>query len=131
MSRKGSYLFIFLLKSEISFKTKGGKGFKLPPGLYIYVGSAFGSGGIEARIKRHLKRKKKLHWHLDWVTTSKHFEFLDFVPFYNRRWECKLAKFLEGLGIFETIEGFGSTDCNCRGHLFRLKDKYNSRSFEK
>ena len=119
---KGTYLFIFLLKGDLKIETRGGRRFFLPKGVYIYVGSAFGSGGIEVRVKRHLKRDKKLHWHLDWVTTSEEFQFLDCVPFYNLRWECKIASFLQGLEIFEPIEGFGSTDCSCPSHLFRLKN---------
>ena len=120
-TQKGTYLFLFLLKEDLKVKTLGRRKFLLPKGVYVYVGSAFGSGGIEARVKRHLRRDKKLHWHLDWVTTSKKFHFLDYVPFYNRRWECKIASFLQKLEIFEPVEGFGSTDCGCPSHLFRLK----------
>jgi len=119
LPEKGTYLLIFRLRKGISVKTKGGKEFYLPKGVYIYVGSAFGSGGIKARIGRHLKKNKKLHWHLDYLTTAESFEFLGVVPFYGKRWECKLARFLSK--FLQPVEGFGSTDCSCVGHLFLLE----------
>lgn len=119
-SQKGTYLLIFRLKENLLIRTKSGREFNLPKGVYIYVGSAFGSGGIKARVGRHLKRNKKLHWHIDYITTSQGFEPIGVIPFYGKRWECKLARFL---GKFlKTIEGFGSTDCSCRGHLFLLDE---------
>jgi Uri superfamily endonuclease len=118
--QKGTYLLVFHLREKLSVETKSGRRFYLPKGVYIYVGSAFGSGGIKARVGRHLKRQKKLHWHIDYITTSEGFEPIGVIPFYGKRWECKLARFL---GKFlKTVEGFGSTDCSCKGHLFLLED---------
>ena len=34
-------------------------------GFYAYTGSAM--GGLEQRIKRHLRKEKKLHWHIDYL----------------------------------------------------------------
>jgi Uri superfamily endonuclease len=119
LPQKGTYLLIFRLKESVSIQTKGGKSFNLPKGVYIYVGSAFGRGGIKARVERHLRRNKKLHWHLDYLTTFKGFEPLGVIPFYGKRWECKLARLLSK--FLKPIEGFGSTDCSCVGHLFRLE----------
>ena len=118
-SQKGTYLFIFLLREELLIKTKGGKSFFLPKGIYVYVGSAFGKGGLKARIERHLKRNKKLHWHLDYITTTDKWVFLASVPFEGKKWECKIARLLEKFG-FEPIKGFGCSDCSCTSHLFRL-----------
>jgi len=119
---KGTYLFLFLLKEPLSITTKGGKQFFLPRGRYVYVGSAFGGGGVQSRLKRHLKREKSLHWHLDYVTTTDKWEFLGFIVFEGKKMECRLAQKLEKLG-FKPIEGFGSSDCSCKGHLFLILQK--------
>lgn len=37
----------------------------LAAGDYVYAGSAFGPGGIHARVTRHLRADKKPHWHID------------------------------------------------------------------
>ena len=120
---KGSYLFIFYLNGDLQIKTKGGKKFYLPEGVYIYVGSAFGKGGIKTRIERHLRKSKKLHWHIDYVTTHKGFRFLTCIPFYGKRWECKLANFIRKLNIFQPVKGFGCSDCHCESHLFYIAKK--------
>ena len=47
-------------------------GMQLSKGWYVYVGSAFGPGGLAARVSRHLQRHKTRHWHIDhliWATT--------------------------------------------------------------
>ncbi|MFQ5956039.1 MAG: DUF123 domain-containing protein, partial [Kiloniellales bacterium] len=37
----------------------------LPPGRYVYCGSANGPGGIAGRVRRHLKPEKARRWHVD------------------------------------------------------------------
>ena len=37
------------------------------PGIYVYVGSALGPGGLAARVERHAPREKTLHWHIDYL----------------------------------------------------------------
>ncbi|HSF57479.1 MAG TPA: DUF123 domain-containing protein [Candidatus Binatia bacterium] len=38
-----------------------------PAGTYVYTGSAM--KGLAARVKRHCSRKKKIHWHIDYLLT--------------------------------------------------------------
>ena len=40
---------------------------ELRPGYYIYVGSAFGPGGVKARVERHWRTDKRKHWHIDYL----------------------------------------------------------------
>ena len=86
-------------------------------GRYAYVGSAFGPGGIRSRVERHLRKTKKVHWHIDLLSESESFrpERLYYTP---NRVECKLAYELSKL--FEGVEGFGASDCSCPTHLFKL-----------
>ena len=41
--------------------------FEIVPGFYAYVGSAFGSGGLRARIGHHLESAASPHWHIDYL----------------------------------------------------------------
>jgi Uri superfamily endonuclease len=86
-------------------------------GYYIYTGSA--QNGLEGRIARHLRKKKKLYWHVDYLLKYSKIEKI--VTFPGMKAECKLHKDtlvkMEGENF---IEGFGSSDCGCRGHLGKL-----------
>ena len=63
---KGSYALIIRL-NRAKRLTVGRLGeFYFPAGHYIYLGSAL--NGLESRVRRHLRRDKKLHWHIDFLT---------------------------------------------------------------
>ena len=110
---KGSYILIVELKKDkiISFGKKRKERFN--KGYYIYVGSAL--NGLDQRIQRHLRKQKKIHWHIDYLL--KHAVIID--VFYKEskiREECNIAKKLDGQLLL--ISGFGCTDCQCKSHLF-------------
>lgn len=37
------------------------------PGFYVYVGSAFGPGGVRARVWHHQRSSARPHWHVDYL----------------------------------------------------------------
>jgi len=41
--------------------------FDIVPGFYPYVGSAFGAGGLRARLGHHLESTASPHWHIDYL----------------------------------------------------------------
>ena len=103
---KGTYvLLIKLKKSKIINVGKLGK-FKFPKGFYVYVGSAFGSGGLKSRVERHLKKEKKKRWHIDYFL-----ELAKIIDVFttNERCEKKLASELLKFGEC-VAKRFGSTD---------------------
>ncbi len=86
-------------------------------GYYAYVGSAL--GGLEKRVGRHMRKEKKIHWHIDYLLSrARATEVI--VAQSEERKECavtaELAKNLP------TIQGFGSSDCKCESHLFYNPD---------
>jgi Uri superfamily endonuclease len=86
-------------------------------GYYAYVGSAL--GGLEARVGRHLREGKKLHWHIDYLLTRA--RGVDVVLARTRaKKECAVAK--ELAKHFSSVRGFGSSDCGCDSHLFHSQD---------
>ena len=114
---KGVYVLFMELESskQIEIGKLGKIGFK--KGFYAYVGSAM--NGLENRIQRHLKREKKLHWHIDWFLRSAKIKDVIYLEGSNKM-ECKVAQALAKR--FESIKGFGASDCRCGSHLFFSTD---------
>ncbi len=115
---KGSYVLIIkvLRNKEIKIGKLGNIYFKR--GFYAYVGSAM--NGLEKRIERHLKLEKKMKWHIDYLLM--HAIIRDvFYKESDEKEECKIANYL--IKKFEYVNKFGSSDCNCKSHLFF--GKYN------
>ncbi len=82
-------------------------------GYYIYVGSAMLS--LEARLKRHRSKRKKMHWHVDYLLREAGLIHTCSLET-EKRLECAMAQKL--WERYYSIPGFGSSDCSCRGHLF-------------
>jgi Uri superfamily endonuclease len=115
---KGVYVLLIQLSKDISIIV-GAKGkIRFAKGLYAYVGSA--QNGLETRIKRHLGKKKRKFWHIDYLLNNATSKVVK--TFYKqaaRTDECTTAKEISQQG--EAVIGFGCSDCKCRSHLFRLE----------
>ena len=89
-------------------------------GCYLYVGSARGPAG-HRRVERHRRLSRGLArvgpWHIDRLLTAGRLLSLVAADT-DDRLECALAGALAAGGL-EVVPGFGSSDCRCRGHLFR------------
>jgi Uri superfamily endonuclease len=93
----------------------------LRPGYYIYVGSAFGPGGVRARVSRHCRKSKSKHWHIDYLREKTKVESV----WYNQsqtRLEHRWAKALAKCNSSEPVLGFGCSDCGCDSHLFYFSE---------
>lgn len=87
------------------------------PGYYIYVGSALGPGGVQARVLRHLRTDKPKHWHIDYLRAFVT-PLETWVSYETERLEHQWAQFFYNTGRMTPIEGFGCSDCKCYSHLF-------------
>ena len=110
----GTYLLVLKLEDEIEIRRPRRE--VLKPGFYIYVGSAMNS--LTGRLKRHLTRKKKVHWHIDQLTEVA--DPIFFMAFVGKKIERDLSIFLSRR--LEVIKGFGSSDLDVEGNLFHLED---------
>jgi Uri superfamily endonuclease len=89
----------------------------LRPGYYIYVGSAFGPGGVWARVSRHCRESKSKHWHIDYLREKATVESVWYSHRKTRlehRWAIALANWNKA----QPVPGFGCSDCGCDSHLF-------------
>lgn len=111
----GSYVLLLRLIGATEL-TVGRLGrFVLPVGWYVYVGSAL--GGLGPRLRRHLRREKVRHWHIDALR-----EVADLVAVAYRigpeRLECSVAMGLATReGANRPVPRFGASDCRCPTHL--------------
>ena len=115
---KGIYVLLISIAKGISISVGalGGKDFHA--GLYVYVGSA--QNNLEKRVKRHLRRKKRKYWHIDYLLSNRHARVVRvFYKEAGRLEECRVAKRL--CEVATPINGFGSSDCACKGHLFGIE----------
>ena len=110
----------------------------------MYVGSA--KANLTKRIERHKRKRKKMHWHLDYFRG--HCEMIAAVPIRTsglplESWslthepypsmpsmpdpdievsvECALADAVGDIAEWE-VPKFGSSDCYCTSHLFGMME---------
>jgi Uri superfamily endonuclease len=97
------------------------------PGFYVYVGSAFGPGGLKARTAHHARISVRPHWHIDYLRPICHLKEIWYSyesKRYEHRWAGALSRF-ERATI--PLAGFGASDCSCPSHLFRFSRKPSER----
>ena len=91
---------------------------QLQPGCYVYVGSAFGPGGLRARVGHHKVVSRRPHWHIDYLRLHTQLDRVWYscaaVPL-EHAW-ADLFKHSSDAWI--PIVGFGASDCDCESHLF-------------
>jgi len=120
---KGAYLIIAELRPARTIRVGALGRLRLVAGAYVYVGSAL--GGLERRIARHLRRRKRHHWHIDYLLA--HARVIEVVRVPTEvRVECALAR--ELAFRLEGVPGFGASDCRCASHLFVHADTIRLRA---
>ncbi len=107
-------LFIRVKKTQNITVGRFGR-FEFTAGNYIYSGSALRN--ILARLNRHLRKEKKLRWHIDYLLDAETVEIFKIVV--STTPECELVAAGGGTII---VPGFGASDCRsgCGSHLRRL-----------
>jgi Uri superfamily endonuclease len=114
---KGSYVLYIKVRRDQIVRVGGLGPVKFRKGFYTYVGSAL--GGIEARVSRHLRKDKRIRWHIDYLLEKALVLGAVCLPS-DIRTECLIAKRFGSRLDF--VPGFGCSDCGCRSHLFYSSD---------
>ncbi|MCD6152775.1 MAG: DNA/RNA nuclease SfsA [Syntrophobacterales bacterium] len=114
----GSYILILHIpeNTEITVGKLGAVLFR--KGYYLYAGSA--RKNLKKRIERHLRKRKKFFWHIDYLRDKA--DYCMALPIRSRTSvEHELAEALSNISDW-FIQGFGSSDCSCKTHLFGMQD---------
>ena len=120
---KGVYTLIISLKTDTSLRIGKLGLHTFPSGTYTYTGSAMGMGALslEGRIKRHLRKNKKMKWHIDYLLNSDNVQIRSVIyAETNEKFECKVSQEIEKLEASHVlVKRFGASDCKegCQAHL--------------
>lgn len=118
----GCYQIILNLAQPVSLTVARLGALRFPPGFYIYTGSQKRS--LLKRVRRHLGREKKIHWHIDYLTVHPDFRATHVLLYPGSEAECELHQSLKKKsGARELFPGFGNSDCRnkCTSHLLYLE----------
>lgn len=120
LPEKGVYtIIIHVREAEVRVGSLGVV--SLAKGFYAYTGSGLGQGAlsIRGRVLRHLNKRKKLKWHIDYLTSSELSIIVGVVASRaDKEFECVIASAINLLA--KPIEGLGCSDCKCISHLALL-----------
>lgn len=116
---KAVYVLIIQVENTTSVKVGALGELVFETGIYAYVGSA--QTNLDQRIKRHLRKEKKLFWHIDYFLSSDKIKIKKvLIKKGLKKEECNLANLISMKG--KAILKFGSSDCDCKSHLFLIRD---------
>jgi histidyl-tRNA synthetase len=120
-NKPGAYGLTVLLTAPLPLEIGKFDRVTLKKGLYFYGGSAFGPGGLKARLARHIRPKNSLHWHIDHLTKAGRIFSIGAL---EQGSECRLVEHALSLPDARVpLPGFGSSDCrDCASHLVKLKN---------
>ncbi len=110
----GSYLMLLHLPRAVAIAV-GSLGTRtFASGHYLYVGTA--SRGLSRRMERHRRKGTAVHWHIDHLKV--HADRCMPIPIRSsspleHELAAAVGKIADGC-----VAAFGSSDCDCPGHLF-------------
>ncbi|HIC87065.1 MAG TPA: GIY-YIG nuclease family protein [Aquificae bacterium] len=107
----GTYILILKVSDNILLRH-----WKIKKGFFAYVGSA--KNGLSKRLSRHLKKEKRLFWHIDYLLDEKKVDIYE-IYISKKQIEKVVAKLFERL--YDPVVGFGNGDNkSVKGHLFKI-----------
>ena len=122
---KGIYTIILRLENRTKCKIGALGLYRFPRGIYLYTGSACGTGStsIEGRMRRHEGKRRRNYWHIDYLLGTGSWAIIAFVySTTEKSFECKAnALIRESTQASFPVKGFGSSDCRCPSHLLYLE----------
>ncbi len=123
-STKGAYVLVLNVAKDATITVGKLGAIFFAAGTYAYIGSALGSAGFQ-RVRRHIAvfagHNTKHKWHIDYLSAGATLcRIYTFVT--DERIECNLASRLCTSPAFTAVKRFGSSDCKCDSHLFRVRD---------
>lgn len=117
---KGIYILLILVEGDVTVNIGSLGKILFEGGFYAYVGSAQTS--LKKRVARHFKKDKKKFWHIDYLLENERAKIVEvFYREAEKEEECRIANKIGEAN--QPIKGFGSSDCRCKSHLFKLNNR--------
>jgi len=115
---EGAYLLVLEMPQGGHIDVGGLGRIAFPKGFYVYAGSA--RANLTSRVERHLRPRKRHHWHIDYLRAGA--ASCTALPVRaSEDLEHGLAAAL-GRAADWGIPRFGSSDCRCPTHLFGFRE---------
>ncbi len=131
LPKPGTYALIFLSRSEEDIQVGRLGRLKVKPGFYVYVGSAFGPGGLKARISHHKNISNHPRWHIDYLRAVTCLHGIWYTYDSVRREHHWAETFAHSRNASTPLGGFGSSDCSCKSHLTYYYSYPSLKSFSR
>ena len=128
---KGTYVILLKLAKDRSIKVGALGNCYFKQGYYTYIGSAFGPGGLYARLNHHYAVTTKPRWHIDYLRRHTVITEIWYAGG-DSRLECFWSNCI-GLaaGSSQPVAGFGASDCRCITHLYYFDRKPRTEVIKK
>ena len=127
--KAGTYVLVFHFNETRTIQVGRLGCFSFDPGWVCYVGSAFGPGGLLARLNHHLGAQERPRWHVDYLKQKAQITEIR-VSTSRRRLECVWARALFRQKTARMCApGFGASDCPCPAHLIHFTDYSGFQDF--
>lgn len=123
---KGVYVLVIEVPNDQKYTIKALGELLFEKGIWLYVGSAMGDGStsLENRIRRHFRKEKRAHWHIDALLQYPTYLQAAIWAESTDSMECEVAQSIEKIREFVPgPRGFGASDCTnqCTTHLFHSR----------
>jgi len=124
----GTYALIIRLSDTIPLVVGKLGRLVFSSGMYVYLGSAHGPGGLCARLGRHLQGGGRTHWHIDYLLEAGEVQAYGIIESKLTNptqipIECQWAQYLTNRDSAKIpVPGFGASDCKsgCQSHLIQF-----------
>lgn len=116
-SHPGTYALILRARRNEAVRVGRLGTLQVQPGYYVYVGSAFGPGGVRARIGHHSRIAERPRWHIDYLRARLDLieVWYSFDPIRREGLWARLCQRLPRASV--PMAGFGASDCRGETHL--------------
>ncbi len=115
IGNKGVYCLVLWLPRACHISLSRERASRLERGWYVYTGSA--KRNLVPRLQRHLRRHKKLHWHIDHLRAVASIRQIWVWP-WTAGAECRTNTLVRQMPDATCpVRGFGASDCRCVAHL--------------
>ncbi len=114
----GSYIIVIHIPDEVTVRVGSLGDVQFSAGYYLYVGTA--KRALTKRIERHTRKRTVSYWHIDYL--KRYADRCTAIPIRSSAsLEHELAAAV-GRIADGCVATFGSSDCDCPGHLFRFAE---------